>query len=67
MAAGPGALRNTVPARKPQPTLADPALSALQQGESAGEIGHHRVEDQHPLGRAAQARIAEPLDEAVFQ
>ena len=32
----------------------------------AGEIGHHGVEDQHSRRRAAQAGIAEALDEAVF-
>lgn len=34
---------------------------------SAGEIGHHRVQNEHAGRRAAQAGIAKPLDETVLE
>src|SRR5690554_1088509 len=43
-----------------------PTAYCLLPTASAGQIRHHRIKDQHADGRAAQAGIAEPLDEAVL-
>jgi hypothetical protein len=40
---------------------------SILSSSSAGEIGHHGIEDQHALRRAADAGIAYALDKPVFQ
>ncbi|CAH0339233.1 hypothetical protein RHI9324_00874 [Rhizobium sp. CECT 9324] len=44
----------------------DPRI-ALSRLQSTGEISDHGIKDQHARRCAAQPRIAEPFDKALFQ